>query len=61
MQNALNTEVAGVNQACLEANVEENDYTVVTLEDLEWELELVAGGLKKKIAFIENSVSPAKV
>ena len=48
--------VAAVNQSCLEAKVEENDYTVLTLDDLEYELELAEVGIRKKIAFVENQV-----
>ena len=41
----------------MEAKVEENDYTVLTYDDLEFELELVEGGIRKKVAFVENQVS----
>ncbi len=51
--------VATVNQSCLEAKVEENDYTVLTLDDLEYELELAEVSIRKKIAFVENQVKPA--
>jgi hypothetical protein len=37
--------------------VEENDYTVFTRDDLEFELGLVKLGVAKKIAFIDNQVS----
>lgn len=50
--------VATVNQSCLEAKVEENDYTVLTLDDLEYELELAEVSIRKKIAFVENQVKP---
>jgi len=50
------TEVAGVNRSCLEAKVEENDYSALTLDDLEYELELAEAGIRKKIAFVENQV-----
>ena len=49
-------EVAAVNKSCLEAKVEENDYTVLTLDDLEYELELAEAGIRKKIAFVDNQV-----
>ena len=45
-----------LDQACLEANIEENDYTVYSLEDLTFELGLVERAIRKKIAFIENQV-----
>ncbi|KAG2218464.1 hypothetical protein INT45_003008 [Circinella minor] len=43
-----------LDQACLEANIEENDYTVYSLEDLTFELGLVERATRNKIAFIEN-------
>jgi len=43
---------------CREANVEENDHTVFTIDDLVFELELVTTSVAKKAAFIENQVSP---
>ncbi|KAL4080698.1 calponin homology domain-containing protein [Scleroderma citrinum] len=41
---------------CIAANVEENDYTVFTCQDLEFELELVTQSLAKKISFIDNQI-----
>jgi hypothetical protein len=38
------------------ANVEENDYTVFTGQDLAFELELVVQAVGKKIAFVDNQV-----
>ena len=38
------------------ANVEENDYTVFTWQDLEFELELLVQNIAKKISFIDNQV-----
>jgi hypothetical protein len=48
--------VAAAEADCNEANVEENDYTVFTCQDLEFELELVVQSIVKKIAFIDNQV-----
>lgn len=48
--------MASVEQECVAANVEENDYTIFTHQDLQFELELVVQGVVKKIAFIENQV-----
>jgi ABC-type transporter Mla subunit MlaD len=45
-----------LDRACREANVEENDHTVFTLDDLVFELELVSTSVAKKTAFIENQV-----
>ncbi|TFK73645.1 actinin-like protein [Pluteus cervinus] len=41
---------------CSAANVEENDYTVFTCQDLAFELELVVQSIAKKIAFIDNQL-----
>jgi hypothetical protein len=49
-------EVAHVDAECEAANVEENDYTVFTYQDLAFELELVVHSITKKIAFIDNQV-----
>jgi len=48
--------VSDVDVECKAANVEENDYTVFTLQDLAFELELVVQSLSKKIAFIDNQI-----
>ncbi len=49
-------EVAMAEEDCQAANVEENDYTVFTFQDLEFEHELVTQSVLKKIAFIDNQV-----
>ncbi len=41
---------------CVAAKVEENDYTVFSCQDLEFELELVVQSIAKKISFIDNQV-----
>jgi len=46
---------------CKAANVEENDYTIFTSQDLQFELELVMHSIQKKITFIENQVWLLKV
>jgi hypothetical protein len=48
--------VSGAEEECGAANVEENDYTVFTGQDLAFELELVVQAVGKKIAFIDNQV-----
>ncbi|KAI0087028.1 calponin homology domain-containing protein [Irpex rosettiformis] len=48
--------IAGVEQECQDANVEENDYTVFTYRDLEFEHELVVQSVSKKITFIDNQI-----
>ncbi|KAG1748735.1 calponin homology domain-containing protein [Suillus lakei] len=50
------TRVAKAEQDCVVANVEENDYTVFTCQDLEFELGLVTQSLAKKISFIDNQI-----
>ncbi|KAK0504158.1 actinin-like protein [Armillaria luteobubalina] len=49
-------DVASAEAECAAANVEENDYTVFTCQDLEFELELVVQSIAKKIAFIDNQI-----
>ncbi|KAJ1303349.1 hypothetical protein OPQ81_011544 [Rhizoctonia solani] len=49
-------DVASTEQECLAANVEENDYTIFTHQDLQFELELVVQSVVKKIAFIDNQI-----
>ena len=39
---------------CAAANVEENDYTVFTYQDLEFELELVVHAVRKKMYYFAN-------
>lgn len=46
-------------QDCLEANVEENDYTIYTADDLEFETEEVRKSAARKIAFVENQIVSA--
>lgn len=41
---------------CIEANVEENDYTVYSYDELEYELGLAKQSVVKKLAFIENQI-----
>ncbi|EIM86004.1 uncharacterized protein STEHIDRAFT_98331 [Stereum hirsutum FP-91666 SS1] len=54
--SAALAEVEGAEAECAAANVEENDYTVFTCQDLVFELELVVQGIAKKIAFIDNQI-----
>ncbi len=48
--------IAGIDQQCEEANVEENDYTTYTYDELEYELGLVKSSVSKKLAFLENQM-----
>lgn len=43
-------------EECLAANVDENDYTVFTSQDLSFELELVIQNIAKKFSFVDNQV-----
>ncbi|CAG8529409.1 10321_t:CDS:10 [Funneliformis mosseae] len=45
-----------IDAQCHEANIEENDYTVFSVDDLKFELELVKQSVNKKSAFIENQI-----
>lgn len=56
----LKGEIDAANQRCLEAKVDENDYTVFTYDDLEFELETTEDGLRKKLAFIDNQIVSAQ-
>jgi len=49
-------EIAKAEQDCNNANVDENDYTVFTFQDLQFEFDLVRQALAKKNLFIENQV-----
>lgn len=53
LSEALET-VEAAEAECVAAKVEENDYTVFTCQDLEFELELVVQSIAKKISFIDN-------
>ena len=48
--------MAKAEEECNAANVEENDYTVLTHQDLVFEVELVVQSIAKKMAFIDNQV-----
>jgi hypothetical protein len=52
----LLNDVEEAEKDCMEANVEENDYTIYTFEDVEFEYKLIQKRISKKLAFIENQV-----
>lgn len=56
LQASLNI-IQMLDNACIEANTEENDYTVHSLEDLSFGLDLVKEAVQMKSAFIQNQVS----
>ncbi|KAF8918902.1 calponin homology domain-containing protein [Mucidula mucida] len=56
LKEMLAAEVTDAEKECNNANVEENDYTVFTTQDLQFELDLVVQSITKKLAFIDNQV-----
>ncbi len=56
LDNSL-SRIEEIDAQCHEANIEENDYTVFSVDDLKFELELVKQSVNKKFAFIENQVN----
>jgi hypothetical protein len=52
--------IAKAEQDCNDANVDENDYTVFTFQDLQFEFDLVRQALAKKHLFIENQVCDSR-
>ena len=43
-----------LDQCCTEANIEENDFTTYTYDELVYELSLVQSAVTKKLAFLQN-------
>ncbi|RKP23806.1 calponin homology domain-containing protein [Syncephalis pseudoplumigaleata] len=50
------TKIRQVNSQCREANIDENDQTIYSLDDLEFDLSLVKQAITKKEAFIDNQI-----
>lgn len=48
--------IAAMDQQCEEANIEENDFTTYTYDELEYELGLVKSSVSKKLSFLENQM-----
>nr|POE65055.1 alpha-actinin-like protein 1 [Quercus suber] len=48
--------IAALAQQCEEANIEENDYTTYTYDELAYELQLVRSSVQKKLAFLDNQI-----
>ncbi|MCJ1458655.1 hypothetical protein MMC28_009029 [Mycoblastus sanguinarius] len=48
--------LATLSQKCDEANIEENDFTTYTYDELAYELELVRGSVVGKMGFLENQM-----
>ncbi|CAB4385037.1 unnamed protein product [Rhizophagus irregularis] len=55
LDNSL-SRIEEIDAQCREANIEENDYTVFSVDDLRFELELVKQSVNKKSSFIENQI-----
>jgi Ca2+-binding EF-hand superfamily protein len=50
-----------ISETCTAANIEENDFTTFTYDELKYELSLVESGVSKKLAFLENQIVAAQV
>lgn len=69
LKTLLEGQLFNLENECLEANIEENDYTIFSFDDLQFEFELVEQNLKNKFAFLQNqivsreasNVTPAKL
>lgn len=48
--------IEDLDKKCEEANIEENDFTTYTFDELEYELGLVKNSVSKKLAFLDNQV-----
>ncbi|KAL2155947.1 hypothetical protein VTH82DRAFT_689 [Thermothelomyces myriococcoides] len=48
--------IAAVDAKCQEANIEENDFTTYTYDELCYELSLVQSSVSKKLSFLENQM-----
>lgn len=48
--------IAILDEKCQEANIDENDYTTYTYDELMYELSLVKASVQKKLTFLENQM-----
>lgn len=48
--------IAAVDDKCQEANIEENDFTTYTYDELSYELGLVKSSVQKKLSFLGNQM-----
>jgi hypothetical protein len=55
LKNQL-SQLADLDKQCAEANIEDNEYTIFSVEDLSFEYGLVSQNIVKKLAFIENQM-----
>lgn len=54
--NQYLVKIEDVDRKCTEANIEENDFTTYTYDELCYELGLVKSSVSKKLAFLDNQV-----
>lgn len=54
--DAYLTTIGAVDEKCQEANIEENDFTTYTYDELCYELGLVKSSVSKKLSFLENQM-----
>lgn len=48
--------IEAMDRRCAEANIEENDYTTYTYDELSYEFGLVQSSVSKKLSFLENQM-----
>jgi Ca2+-binding EF-hand superfamily protein len=48
--------IASLDEQCVEAGIEENDYTTYSYDELSYELSLVKSAVSKKLQFLENQL-----
>lgn len=51
------TDIQGLWEECVDANIEDNEYSIYNVEDLQFELDLMIKNVKKTIGFVENHIS----
>ncbi|KAL8939304.1 MAG: hypothetical protein Q9211_002800 [Gyalolechia sp. 1 TL-2023] len=54
--DAFLSTLSSLDQQCAEANIEENDFTTYTFDELSYELSLVKSSVAKKLSFLENQL-----
>jgi Ca2+-binding EF-hand superfamily protein len=50
------SDIEAINAECVEANIEDNEYTIYDASDLEFDFGLVSQSLNKKSSFIQNQI-----
>jgi hypothetical protein len=55
LKNAL-VQLSEIDQQCIEASIDDNEYTIYSVEDLSFEFGLLVQNLVKKTSFIENQM-----